>query len=63
MAVACDIRPVVLLHSVESQISGGDIEERTSHLGRPTFVFAPPESTSRAEGTPTMGEKSDERPR
>ena len=45
------------------QVSGGDMIERPSHLGRVAQVFAIPESTSRAEKTPRMAEKSDERPR
>ena len=62
-SAACDICPVVLFHSGGSQISGGDMIERPSHPGSPTFVFAIPVSTYRAEKKPRMAEKSDERPR
>ena len=62
-SAACDICPVVLFHSGGSQISGGDMIERPSHPGSPTFVFATPVSTYRAEKKPRMAEKSDERPR
>ena len=37
--------------------------ERRSHLGKPTCDPSPPESTSYAEKTPRMVEKSDERQR
>ena len=37
--------------------------ERQSHLGSLTFVFAVPESTSRAGKAPATAEKSDRRPR
>ena len=37
--------------------------ERPCHLSRVASASAPPESTCRAEKTPTMAEKLDERPR
>ena len=37
--------------------------ERPSHVGRLTLVAPLPESTYRAEKTPRMAEKSDERTR
>ena len=46
-----------------SQISGADMIERPSHLGRVALVFGIPDSTSNAEKTPKAAEKSDERPR
>ena len=45
------------------QVSGGDMIERPGHLGRVAEVFDIPESTSRAEKTPRIAEKSAERPR
>ena len=50
-------------HSGGSQIRGGDMIERPRHPGEPTVVFAIPVSTYRAEKTPQVAEKSDERPR
>ena len=63
VTAACDICPVVLLHTGGSQIRGGDMTERPCHLSRVASASAPPESTCRAEKTPTMAEKLDERPR
>ena len=63
MTVACDVCPVVLLHSGAPQISGASMIERPCHYGRVASVFAPPESTYRAEKTPPTAEKSAERPR
>ena len=56
-AVACDICPAVLFRSGGPQISNGDLVERQHHPGRPTLVFASPESTYRAETTPTSAKK------
>ena len=62
-SVACDICQVVLSHSGGSHISGGNVIGQTCRSGRFALVFAPPESTHRAEKTPRMAEKSDELPR
>ena len=61
-AVAPDTCPAALFHSGGSQIGGGGLVGRPSHLGSLNFVSAIPESTSRAEKTPRAAEKSDERP-
>ena len=63
VTAANDICPVVLFHLGGSQILGGDMIERPSHLGKLAFAFATPESTYRTETTPRMAEKSAERPR
>ena len=58
VTVACDICPFVLCHSGGSQISGGYMVGRPCHSGCLALVFAPPESTSRAEKTPRMSASS-----
>ena len=61
--VFSSIRPAVFLHSGGTQTKRGEIVGRRSRFGRGGSVFAPPESTTRAEKKSIMADRLDDGPR